>query len=325
MKVDIYELNDDNVANVIEYDAEKAEMYYKEKERKFMKTCLPKEIKRINRWFNSNPKTKHDTIVEKLLKDYKAKLKESCFFSYYVITQDDIDIFDMFNDFSKDPYFFVKEEEHVEYVRFEKAFDTVYEYADSILNIEKIERYVWENQNKLTDEQIWAFMAYDAVKKYLLDNQQIQDNNDVDDNANANAETSVDTDITSIVVNEKLDTIFNSELRCNKQASEKFLELMPEVIQKAKTRKGKRTNKWRWPHVFYALNDKRLNFIVSNTKVDFGKAMAKLDNSLNACNISHTFQNNNCKNFPTEIDKNIITEIVLHFQPVKSILKKEEQ
>ena len=91
MKVDIYELNDDNVANVIEYDAEKAEVYYKEKERKFMKTCLPKEIKRINRWFNSNPKTKHDTIVEKLLKDYKAKLKESRFFSYYVITQDDID------------------------------------------------------------------------------------------------------------------------------------------------------------------------------------------------------------------------------------------
>lgn len=123
------------------------------------------------------------------------------------------------------------------------------------------------------------------------------------------------------IVEDAIPTIFKSHVRNNAKASNQLKSLLVScVIPKIKAKGGKREQKWRWPHLYYALGDK-LKFINANTdKIAFGRAMEEFDSELKAVNVARTFKDLP-KEFPLEHDASIITDMVRELAPVVNLIK----
>ncbi|MCQ2269113.1 MAG: hypothetical protein MJZ83_09615 [Bacteroidaceae bacterium] len=114
-----------------------------------------------------------------------------------------------------------------------------------------------------------------------------------------------------------LPEIFKDSLRNNPARTELLLNIIrKDIIPRVTERKGAKDKKWRWPHVYYAFKDPRLDFIAADTaKIAFGRAMHDIENSLVANNIAQTFKDLNPK-FPLVPDQAIITDMVNLFKAV---------
>ena len=311
----------------VEYDADKAEAYYEEKERLFENVCLPKELKKIDRWMKVNPLGKAEKLVNKLQKDYEDSLRQSGFFDRYPIPE--LEMSGIYIYLANSELFFETEEENIHKEKANFALQDVYEWDLDILNPDKIQRHIWINQKTLTDKQIWAFMAYAFMKTKL---HEYVSKHRVGKYISHDADKGVATKQQE-VENEQLmecdkcrislHTIFNEKLRNNSNAIDEFMRIFSRVVDRVQAKGGHRTEKWCWRHVFYAFKDERLAFIDYETSnAAFGRAMAELCDTLKAKNVEQTLKT--LVGFPSVTDCNIITDIVNTFMPVVDIIKGRE-
>lgn len=333
----------DDTPDQVPYDMEKAMDYYEQKERDFKENKLPVIKARIEKWWKRIPEAKQEEAIKNKLGDYYDALMKSDFCKYSEAEPDRTYIMDMAS-CADDGY---QAQQWVDQEVFACAMADFYQNDVDVLDIDKLERYIWINQKRLTDDQIFAFFTYDEMKSYLPDLmrkssaeelvQEIAGTLKSDDALKAAlvqgkgiVEQEVDGKTDYFVIetfetqepqntNVTLTFKFVPELRNNEKAKTKLKEVLDTLNPKINTRGGKRSEKWQWPHVCDAL--KELQLIDNDTNpTDFGDAINKILTDRTAQSVTQSFKTGRINpDYPTPTDKSIIAEIKQMLQPVKDL------
>lgn len=303
------------------YDEELAMMYLEDKQHEFEVTQLPKEIRRVLRWWERIPKAKQTVkLIEKKSEEYWQKLFDSKFLDHYgfglsreeiesIIMDENEGLIDSFD-------------QTVAYTEFSHALNHLYEGID-VLNMERLERYVWQHQQFLTNEQLFAFLTYHEMKTFLpslLDGdcdaltvikKKTIGEVDVDEKTKLNVLVGTFNDDEQEI---DINTIYTESLR-TKSVYDAFCNVMREcIVPKVNEKGGSRAKKWCWPHVYDALKDERLGYIGSDASItEFGRAMHELDSTVKAVNVTQRLKVKR-KDYPSTTDNNIIADIIKTMQ-----------
>lgn len=329
---------------LVPYEMDKAMDYYAEKEREFNENKLPIIKARLERWWKRIPKSKWEEAIKNKLGDYYNALMKSDFCKYSEAEPERSYIMDMAS-YADDGY---QAQRIVDQEVFACAIADFYQNDVDVLDVDKMEHYLWINQKRLTDEQIFAFFTYDAMRTYLPDLmrrssaeglvQEIAGVLKSDDalkasliNGKGIVEQEIDgkTDYFVIETFETKDSNkssvtlsykFVSELRTNEEAKLKLHDILTTLNPRINTKGGKRSEKWQWPHVCDAL--KELGLIDNDTNpTDFGNAINQILIDRTAKSVSQSFKTGRInEGYPTPTDKSIIAEIKQLLQPVKEKL-----
>lgn len=334
----------------VQYNRDKAKNYFSLKEQLFKNQHFPIEKDRLSRWWNRVPEEKQEEALKIRQKAYEKDLKNSGFFDYYdVEISPDVyvgayDFYDSYQEANR----------QLEDCRFICIIQDLNDGID-VLNIEKLERYIWENQKRLSDEQIFAFLTYEEMKTYLPD---LMRKSSADAFANEIVRSLKEDDQlkakavgnTGILENEidgktgffKLEVfelgdkpqteehtpdvpaIFVPILHSNAKAWSLFLKILTQIEPRINKKEGARTDKWQWPHVCDAWKDLKLIDADTNPTA-FGQAIHSIINQRTEASVTQTFKFGRIKkNYPTVTDNSIIAEIAKLFLPVKDIIKSAQ-
>lgn len=152
------------VPEQVPYDMHKAMSYFAEKERLYKEQHLPIIKDRLQRWWRRIPEEKHEEAIKNKQISYESELQKSGFFEYYGA--------EVNPEFYENVACCADSQWEVDRMCADEQFacdmDDIHDGMD-ILNIEKLEKYIWENQKRLTDSQIFAFLTYEEMKTYLPD------------------------------------------------------------------------------------------------------------------------------------------------------------
>ena len=333
----------------VPYDMDKAMDYYDEKERDFNNNKLPIIKARIDRWWKLIPEDKREEAIKNKLGDLYDALMKSDFCKYSEAEPDRSYIMEMVS-CADDGY---QAQQLVDQEVFACAMADFYQNDVDVLDVDKLERYIWVNQKRLTHEQIFAFFTFNAMKVYLSDIMRtssaeglVAENTDVlraDDALKVSmvqgkdvVEQEVDrkTDCflmetfkarkhesTSITLSFK----FVPELRNDEKSKTKLKEVLNALNPKINTRGGIRSEKWQWPHVCDAL--KELGLIDSDTSpTDFGNVINSVLTERTAKSVSQSFKTGRINpDYPTATDRSIIEEIKMLLQSVKDLVDRIDE
>ena len=228
------------------------------------------------------------------LRDYKYALLDSGFLDemcYEVLVTDE-----QLKQFEKDDV------DVLNYQR-EGVLDMLFDRTSKKWDKDLIARYIFSNRSRLTIDQINSFIRYtwqrEDIEKELA-------GLDSGNNLYIESKTNENVEVTNInpIYTEKLrfQSVYDAYCKVMKET------IIPKVISKVAGQK--RSEKWRWPHVYDALKDSRLGYIGKDAGVtDFGHAMKELNATLKPANVTQRLKDKS-QDFPTTVDKNIITDII---------------
>lgn len=288
----------------VRYDMDKAMDYYAEKEEVFKKKHLPKLEQRIMRWWSRVTPDKQVDAIKNRLEGYENEFKQSDFLRYYQAYVDNAAIREIY-EYADDGY---QAQRCVDDLQYQADMYDLYDGID-ILNIEKIERYVWVNQKRITDGQLFAFLTYDTMKTYLPSLLKKDDKPVV-------VETVPMPEPEEKVA---IDIIFCEGLQKNAKAAKELIRVLTEEVgPKTCTRGGSRTNKWKWWHVRRALL--KLRFVDEKSNyADFARGInphvGRSEGSIHK----------STKEDPSDVtlamaDQNIVDQIAGCFESVRKLL-----
>ena len=148
----------------VPYDMHKAMSYFAEKEKLYREQHLPVIKDRLQRWWGRIPEERREEAIKGKQQAYESDFRKSGFLDYYCAEITPGFIEEMIP-LADDGYMAQRMLDDEQYAC---DMDDLYDGMD-ILNIEKLEKYIWENQKRLSDEQIFSFLTYEEMKTYLPD------------------------------------------------------------------------------------------------------------------------------------------------------------
>ena len=324
------------VHELVPYDSDRAAAYLEQKNTTFRKEYLPKAVKKLKRWWERIPEEKREEALKMKLNGFEDEMRKSGFLDYYVA--------DVNPGFMEEIIPLAENQDMAQRMYDDEQYacdmNDLYDGID-VLNMDKLEKYVWEQQKYLTDEQLFSFLLYEEMKQYLpkllqtpmskvkafLENWQMFIELDPitmsptlhfgkpDDKSEILEVKSIE-DCIPI----EIPVCFVAELRFNKKASKEFVRCLAEIEPRVNVLRGNRSEKWKWPHVrsaFIALNlvDEDINPTV------FGMAINALLPNRTAASVKQSFKYGRINSdFPNVADKSIIAEMIKLLEPVKKML-----
>lgn len=293
----------------VEYSVSKARAYFKSINEKFAKESLPLLKERLQEWCSKFPIGKRKEAIEAKRRSFMDELQRSNFFKYYGA--------EVPMGFYENVACCADSQYELDRMCADEQFacdlDDLYDGLD-VLNEEKLRRYIWVNQKRLNEGQIDAMLTYDEACKILPTLMP------TDMEVMAEAMTELENNGPMMPFDDdptaeeliSINTIYTDKIR-KKSVYDAYCKVMkdtiiPKVLSKVSGQK--RSEKWRWPHVYDALKDARLGYIGKDAGVtDFGHAMKELDSTLKPANVTQRLKDKS-KDYPTTADKNIIADII---------------
>lgn len=146
----------------VPYDMVKAMAFADEKYQHYVNEVEPLVKKSLDRWWSKIPTHLHETALEKKTEELSNTLMRSGFFNHYdvEITQGFIEEMIPLADSQNEANQMMMQE------LFGCAMEDLFDGID-ILNEQKLERHLYTNQNRLTDDQIMAFYIYQTSTLFL--------------------------------------------------------------------------------------------------------------------------------------------------------------
>lgn len=288
----------------VAYDMDKAMDYYSRKEATFKETVLPKLKQSISRWWNRVTPDKREDAIKKRIESYENEMRQSDFLSYYLSHIDNAAIREIY-EYADDGY---QAQRCVEDMQYQEDMNDLFDGID-ILNVEKLERYIWVNQKRLSDNQIFAFLRYIEMKEYLptliVNGECLPDNHNVKDEIQIPVEKPI------------LGTVFSPALCKNVDASKALIKLVKEKLDPSHCT-GKRADRWTWGHMQEAF--KQVGFVEATCdNAAFGRAMVEINGELKADNVKAACQRFSSKKAANS-DKNLIAKLVAELTTIKNML-----
>lgn len=290
----------------VPYNMNKAIDYFSEKENRFNSEIMPRLKESTGRWWKRIPNEKREDAINNRLEEYEKELKVSCFLQYYMA--------DLTPGFIEEILPCADNGEQAQRMLEDEQFACdMYDLHDGIdvLNYEKVERYIWVNQKRLSDSQIFAFLTYVEMKEYLPTL--------IEGEVSKPEEQHVGTASEGHVEKPILGTVFSPALYKNIEASMALIKLVKEKLNPSLCT-GKRTDKWSWGHVQEAF--KQVGFVEANCdNAAFGRAMVEINGEqLKADNVKAACHRYSVK-AKANSDKNLIANLVSELTSIKNMLK----
>lgn len=322
---------------IVPYDSESAVVYFEQKNALFKAEYLPKAIARLKKWLQRIPDEKREEAIGMKLEMYEKEMRRSGFLEFYMA--------DITPGFMEEVLPLADSQDMAQRMMDDEQYACdMYDLHDGIdvLNMEKLEQYVWEHQKCLKDEQLFSFLLYEEMKCYLpkLKQTPLAKFKAFLDSLTVSLEfdpLSMAPTVSIGRANERQDSsaaegkdvkkqielpvYFASELRANKRASEALIGCLNDMAPRINVLKGNRSEKWQWPHLRAAfivlkLVDKDIN------PTDFGKAINTLLPSRSAASVKQSFKYGRINSdFPNVADKSIIAEMVKRLESVKKYME----
>lgn len=292
------------VPEQVAYDMDKAMEFYSEKEMVFKEKILPAVKNKIDRWWSRVPDEKKEEAIKRKIDSFEHEMRESNFMQFYMARIN--------------PVFFTNivacaenGDEAAQMVDDEQFACDMCDLHDDIdvLNVEKLERYIWVNQKRLSDSQIFAFLTYMEMKEYLP-------------TLNKHDESTPDKQHADMAIQKPIEkpilgTVFSPALCTNIEASKALIELMRTRLN-PKLCSGKRAERWSWGHLHQAFM--QVSLVETDCdKAAFGRAMVEIFPEEKADNVKAACQRFSVKP-KTNSDKNLIAKLVTELTPIKNML-----
>lgn len=161
---DLMELleNRPKAPDAVPYDMVKAMAFVEEKYQHYTKEIEPLIMKSLERWWSKIPTNLRETALIKKNEEIQNTLMYSGFFDYYAvdITPGFMEEIVPLADSQSEVERMIKEEQFA--CSMEDIFDGI-----NILNEQKLERHLYTNQNRLSEEQIMGFYIYQTSCLFL--------------------------------------------------------------------------------------------------------------------------------------------------------------
>lgn len=313
----------------------KAHAYLLETHTYFAKTRLPKLKKDLKVFISKVPEEKKEEMLKKRKESLKHNLCDSGFFCKcpkWVPAEEGNPM---------DKAFCADESTGLNHRSYSIcALNTFFDEA-GVLDDDKLAIYIYDNQNEVTLSDVQKFYTYIDLCNVINDLLPFDENNimlavlpvkeaepdsldePVKEEPKAMSELESNGPIMPIDDNPPADepisinNIYTDKLR-TESVYKAYCRVMREIIIPkviSKVSGQKRSEKWRWPHVYDALRDKRLGYIGADAgATDFGYAMKELHPELVPANVTQRLKDKK-KSYPTTADKNIITDIIKILKP----------
>lgn len=305
-----------------EYEAKAIEYYEKQKAR-YMKDFFPGAKESLGRLVNTFKEgiegwNDHMTLVD----DMRMAMIESGFIKHYHIEDEVYDAED-------EELLMMGDEEYADTMLTLRKYQNCISDLmndDGSVDTAKAARYIYNYREVLNETQLNTYFNWVEGQKYVdeLLTKRHRDPSDLN-----NLYSMAMKNFSAMVIGkneqsnqEKMLTcqFFAEELRCNRDASVLFLQILEKLNPDVNKKKGRRATKIQWPHVKAAWEN--LNLIDHKlSPTEFGICIHSVLEARTPESVKQSFKPDRLDpNFPTATDTSVIADIVDLFKPVLNIL-----